>query len=126
MKSGTECSRFPACNQSGLTDGACCPTAEGTMLGCCQGAVETIVNDPPLMGSECIHFPRCVELGLTGGNCCPSRQGAMMDCCTHQNSSHTQVATKEALCVNNARCEKLGLRTGACCPDMFGTYLDCC
>ena len=28
-----------------------------------QGAVESVSNDPPLMGSECIHFPRCFELG---------------------------------------------------------------
>jgi len=35
----SECSSHPACVQLALT-GSCCPTAEGTLLGCCAAAAE--------------------------------------------------------------------------------------
>jgi endoglucanase Acf2 len=50
--------------------GDCCPTPEGTLLGCCD----------KLLQHTCDHNERCASTGLSG-LCCPTASGIYLGCC---------------------------------------------
>lgn len=83
---------------AGLT-GDCCPSPQGTMLGCCD-----------FNPGACSAHPQCANLA---GDCCPTDQGIFLHCC------------EAPTCQTNARCDALGL-AGECCPTANGIFLECC
>eukprot|EP00522_Entomoneis_paludosa_P010607 CAMPEP_0172453486 /NCGR_PEP_ID=MMETSP1065-20121228/10779_1 /TAXON_ID=265537 /ORGANISM="Amphiprora paludosa, Strain CCMP125" /LENGTH=233 /DNA_ID=CAMNT_0013205669 /DNA_START=121 /DNA_END=822 /DNA_ORIENTATION=+ len=122
---GAMCSAFEECAHLA---GDCCPTADGTYLGCCK------------MGT-CEREPACRELGLEG-DCCPTLDGTDLDCCgktaaptpspTTASPTDPPVppttaspVTHPPKCMDNPVCGGLGL-VGECCPTQDGVFLDCC
>mmetsp|Transcript_92448 Transcript_92448/g.198207 ORF Transcript_92448/g.198207 Transcript_92448/m.198207 type:complete len:194 (-) Transcript_92448:79-660(-) len=70
-----QCSANAGCVQVGLTDGPCCPTADGVNLGCC--------SEEPGSPALCSKNPGCAAINLTDtrGPCCPTVDGVMLGCC---------------------------------------------
>ena len=99
--SGSACSAHVECARVGIS-GDCCPTMDGTFLGCCNDGNDnddskyfsaksnkkrtgdelsdssTVQTDDS--GSSCSDHSDCVDLGLTG-SCCPTSKGVMLGCC---------------------------------------------
>jgi len=98
--SSSACELHPDCVDLGLS-GECCPTAEGTMLGCCGGSngdSSGASNEAPPTATEatekssgeesgsstsgsCLEHPNCVDAELTG-LCCPTEAGDFLECCS--------------------------------------------
>ena len=99
--SSSACELHPDCVDLGLS-GECCPTSDGTMLGCCGGsngdssvenneavptAAETTKESSgeesgsSTSGSSCSAHPQCVDAELTG-RCCPTEAGDFLECCS--------------------------------------------
>eukprot|EP00933_Yihiella_yeosuensis_P071483 TRINITY_DN79691_c0_g1_i1.p1 TRINITY_DN79691_c0_g1~~TRINITY_DN79691_c0_g1_i1.p1 ORF type:complete len:332 (+),score=67.44 TRINITY_DN79691_c0_g1_i1:113-1108(+) len=78
---GTSCSAYPACVSVSITEGDCCPNAEGVSLGCCNGFPPPVQVVTIAAGTECTAFPGCLAANLTEGGCCPTPTGVRLGCC---------------------------------------------
>lgn len=91
------CSAHNTCADAGIT-GQCCPTPDGTFLGCCgttsskvpsTGTSKTspqttdgdAESDDENNARLCNEHSDCIDLGL-GGLCCPTSDGIMLGCCS--------------------------------------------
>jgi hypothetical protein len=119
------CQDNAACVLANLT-GACCPTATGEFLACC--------NRKP---NNCAAHSGCAHLV---GNCCPTEAGTYLDCCSNNStkpdtngtvpdSNGTVPGTNgtnneiQALCSSHPKCAGL---EGECCPTKSNVFLYCC
>lgn len=122
VKDPVSCSSHSKCAAAGLS-GACCPSTDGQMLGCCE--------------AECSKNAKCSHLE---GFCCPTIDKVMLDCCSGNSSVlalGTSFMTSEKLppreekfedpasCSSHSKCVAAGL-SGSCCPSKAGQMLDCC
>ena len=86
------CLSNEACTNQGLA-GNCCPTDDGSFLGCCNNASSISVAKNETSTSEsfdnatnvkdassCASRSACTSMGLTG-QCCPTGDGIMLGCC---------------------------------------------
>ena len=103
---GTQCSLNPVCAAMGL-EGACCPSADGVMLDCCETR-------------SCDAQAACEGLA---GSCCPTTDGVELECCDHTEALAELLHGDK--CAAHANCAALGLED-ACCPTADGIFLDCC
>ena len=141
----------PACKELSLT-GLCCPTSDGTSLGCCNSVDNAdkpstnaatsdyrnidLDNKDGADSGSCSGNARCAALGLNG-LCCPGPGGANLDCCNDKTIANVGRPKKEGVysgendfdasnsCLSNAECAALGL-SGECCPTPNGGNLSCC
>ena len=106
---GATCGVNPVCAAMGL-EGACCPTADGVMLDCCNRGCE--VHDA------------CSGLAES---CCPTPDGVELECCDHTEELAKLLSGKNPSdkCSSHPTCAGLGLE-GVCCPTVDGVFLDCC
>ena len=102
---GTKCESNPVCAALGL-EGACCPSADGVMLDCCNRSCEA--------------HSACEGLGEPE-NCCPTPDGVELACCDHTE----KLAESQHQCGFHPRCADVPL-ADACCPTTEGVFLDCC
>ena len=104
--SSSACSAHAECARVGIS-GDCCPTTDGTFLGCCgdsgggggdhddtskhsgetsktkataDTSSTTTTTPTEDSGSACSEHSECVDLGLTG-SCCPTSKGVTLGCC---------------------------------------------
>ncbi|CAM9532890.1 unnamed protein product, partial [Ascophyllum nodosum] len=124
VKIDPRCEENSACRARALIqEKVCCPTKDGTWLGCCP--VEDGIHEAG--PSACAANPECVALSLQTGLCCPTVSGEMLACCERAQESQQQQPDTEidsqARCSSNAGCTAL---RGACCPTSEGVYLGCC
>ena len=89
-ESAAACSSHLGCNDYGVR-GQCCPTSDGTYLGCCGSNVggdskirtsserNRASSDNP---ASCDNHPLCADTGLSGA-CCPTNDESpvMLGCC---------------------------------------------
>lgn len=74
------------CREAGVT-GECCPTPEGTFLGCCEANESPSTSQDPNQDGRngnrtaCSAHPACVIANLTG-TCCPTQNGILLGCCS--------------------------------------------
>ncbi|CAB9518519.1 glycoside hydrolase family 16 protein [Seminavis robusta] len=106
--SSAQCSSNPVCLAMGV-EGACCPTADGVFLDCCN--------------RSCSAHSACNTLA---DNCCPTNDNVELDCCDHQEKleefrSYRNNAARA--CSAHTSCRQLA---GDCCPTVDNVYLDCC
>jgi hypothetical protein len=92
-ESAGACMNHLRCKDSGVS-GQCCPTSDGTYLGCCGSSVggdsqagdsseRAQASSDNDSSSSCEKHPTCVEAGLSGGACCPTSDEVpvMLTCC---------------------------------------------
>jgi len=81
------CTAYPAC---AALVGDCCPTPQGTALGCCtlgpapDSPVGPASKAPSKTASKtavCSAYAGCTALGLQG-DCCPTAAGVALGCCS--------------------------------------------
>lgn len=86
--SAAACVSHSECKAAGIK-GQCCPTVDGTFLGCCGSTgvgqeASRPKRDSRATESSCSKYPACVDVGLNG-ECCPTEENVMLGCCIHSN-----------------------------------------
>jgi len=124
------CAENAKCAELGMSEGVCCPTADGTVLGCCDSAQTPVSTTPaPRAGTECSKFEACTVLGITDGACCPTPDGTMLGCCSATPAPPNATILKpkpNSECSRFDQCVASNLTQGYCCPTVTGHVLDCC
>jgi len=138
----TECAKNSACSQLGLTAGSCCPTTDGAMLACCDGAnskaphmidewLSLLYIDHAVVDREAAWTQILSLQGLGVGN---SKANALFWAASRPpprstyNSSHRPVSPQHAVkpaCAANSACDAMGM-VDDCCPSASGIFLGCC
>jgi len=127
--SARSCAANQKCYDLGMTTGVCCPTPDGTMLGCCDSIQTSTTTAAPPNGTSCSEFQACTALGITEGACCPTSDGTMLGCCssTPVDPNHTILEPQPgSQCSRYDGCVAANLTIGYCCPTVTGHVLDCC
>jgi endo-1,3(4)-beta-glucanase len=108
-ESSASCSSHLFCADANLV-GDCCPTKDGSYLGCCgssaktSGSIKAIaaavptntkpttVSEKEVSSASCSSNPSCADANLVG-DCCPTPEGSFLGCCSTTSSTNTSVTS---------------------------------